>query len=159
MMKKSLFLCFASFSLFVGARDCEVLVNVVDDEGLPISNAVVSVSTQKKLIFGYGSRPDHFEWTSNRTDSSGMATIRFRCLTADFKCFVSSADHYSEHVPHGRFAAHDDLKGGVEFDSTQTNLSFTLRRRINPVPMHSFGAMTKYSMPAKNGSWGYDRGC
>ena len=154
MWKIFVLLCGVSASAY--ADRVSVSVEVRDEEGLPISNAVVSVSTQKKLIFGYGSRPDHFEWTSNRTDSSGMATIRFRCLTADFKCFVSSADHYSEHVPHGRFAAHDDLKGGVEFDSTQTNLSFTLRRRINPVPMHSFGAMTKYSMPAKNGSWGYD---
>ena len=154
MWKIFVLLCGVSASAY--ADRVSVSVEVRDEEGLPISNAVVSVSTQKKLIFGYGSRPDHFEWTSNRTDSSGMATIRFRCLTADFKCFVSSADHYSEHVPHGRFAAHDDLRGGVEFDSTQTNLSFTLRRRINPVPMHSFGAMTKYSMPAKNGSWGYD---
>lgn len=156
MMRKILFLFLASYVLISMARDCEVLVTVVDDLGQPISNAVVSVSTQKKLIFGYGSQPGHFEWTSNRTDSSGMATIRFKCLTADFKCFASSPDHYSEHVPHGRFPAHDDLRGGVEFDSTKTNLSFMLRRRINPVPMYSFGALTKYSMPSRNGSWGFD---
>lgn len=57
---------------------------------------------------------------------------------------------------YGRFSSHDDLRGGVEFDSIKTNLSFVLRRRINLVPMHSFGALTKYSMPSKKGCWGYD---
>lgn len=70
-MRKTLFLCVASCALLAGARDCEALVKVVDDEGHPITNAVVSVSTQKRLVFGYGSRPDHFEWASNRTDSTG----------------------------------------------------------------------------------------
>lgn len=83
MWKIFVLLCGVSASAY--ADRVSVSVEVRDEEGLPISNAVVSVSTQKKLIFGYGSRPDHFEWTSNRTDSSGMATIRFRCLTEDFK--------------------------------------------------------------------------
>lgn len=76
------------------AEEVSLRVMVKDDLGQPVSNAVVSVSTQKKLIFGYGSHPDHFEWTSNVTDSTGVSILKFRCLTADFSCYVASPNHY-----------------------------------------------------------------
>lgn len=96
---------FGTVALGAMAEEVSLCVVVKDDLGLPVSNAMVSVSTQKRLALGYGSRPDHFEWTSNVTDSAGVAILEFRCLTADFSCYVDSPEHYKEKNLPGRLAS------------------------------------------------------
>lgn len=138
------------------AADVALRVVVKDDLGKPVSNAVVSVSTQKRLVFGYGNRPDHFEWTSNITDSSGVSTLRFRCLTADFSCYVASSNHYFEKNLHGRFSATENAALGMDFLSTQTNMDFKVYRKIKPIPMFSYPSFDTPRLPAGKGVWGYD---
>ena len=138
------------------AARVSVSVEVRDEAGLPISNAVVSVSTQKKLMFGYGSRPDHFEWTSNVTDEAGMASIGFDCCTADFSCQASAQGYYGEKIGKGRFAAVENQDLTMRFLSVSTNLSFVLRRKICPIPMYSHGAMLNLRIPSWGNYIGYD---
>lgn len=133
-----------------------LLVDVRDDLGRPISNAVVSVKTLNRLAIGYGTRPSHFLWASNRTDETGTSMVCFDCLTADFACYVSSENHYPEKNLKGRYLARENSSLGMDILSPVTNMSFVLRRRIMPVPMYTFGALSKYGMPSKEGVWGFD---
>lgn len=138
------------------AEEVSLRVMVKDDLGQPVSNAVVSVSTQKKLIFGYGSHPDHFEWTSNVTDSTGVSILKFRCLTADFSCYVASPNHYPAKNLHGRFSASENGSLEMDFLSTQTNMEFTIYRKVDPVPMFSYPSFDAPKLPGPSGVWGYD---
>lgn len=141
------------------AERVSVSVEVRDEDGLPISNAVVSVSTQKKLVLGYGSRPDHFQWTSNVTDVTGLTTIGFDCCTADFRCQVSAPGYYSEKLNKGRFSAVGNQDLTMRFLSVSTNTKFVLRKKICPIPMYSHGAMLNLEIPSWGRYVGYDMVC
>lgn len=147
---------FGTVALGAMAEEVSLRVVVKDDLGLPVSNAMVSVSTQKRLALGYGSRPDHFEWTSNVTDSAGVAILEFRCLTADFSCYVDSPEHYKEKNLHGRFAAVESSTFGMDFLSAKTNMQFKMYRKINPIPMFSYPGFDAPKLPGPCGIWGYD---
>ena len=97
-----------------------LLVNVRDDLGRPISNAVVSVKTLNRLATGYGTRPSHFLWASNRTDETGTTMVCFDCLTADFACYVSSENHYPEKNLKGRYLARENSSLGMDILSPVT---------------------------------------
>lgn len=153
------FFLFSVISLLVhllSAADVRLTVTVVDDCGNPVSNAVVVVQTLKSLVSGCGSRPDHFLWASNSTDGAGIARIQFRCLTADFSCYVAAENHYPEKNLHGRFRARENSNLAMDLLDTATNLSFTLYRKINPTPMYSHDLVERRKIPSDNGRWGYD---
>lgn len=147
---------FMFLSAVAFAEDVNLSVRVLDEAGWPVTNAVVSVETQNRLLIGYGTRPSHFSWVSNTTDRAGVARIRFQCLTADFRCYVQAAGFYPERNMHGRFQAKEGVGLGMDFLSTSTNMDFVLRRRINPIPMYSHGAMLNLKMPGSHGRFGYD---
>lgn len=144
------------FSLEAVAENVFVSSSVRDEVGCPISNAVVTVSTQKRLLFGYGSRPDHFLSVSNVTDQSGTAVLKFDCCTADFSCMASAEGYYSEYVRNGRFSATEDSSLKMRFTSVSTNLNFILRKEIMPIPMYSHGAMLNLKIPGNGDFVGYD---
>lgn len=97
-----------------------LLVNVRDDLGRPISNAVVSVKTLNRLAIGYGTRPSHFLWASNRTDETGTTMVCFDCLTADIAYHVSSENHYPEKNLKGRYQARENSSLGMDILSPVT---------------------------------------
>ena len=91
-----------------------------------------------------------------RTDALGTATARFPCYSGDFDCFVSAPGFYSEILRYIHFKIRGDSVGYARLLEHEKDVSLTLRRKRNPIPMYC--DQTGYSMkiPANQGSFGFD---
>lgn len=72
--------------------------------GEPITNATVTVKTLRMLGPNAGVHESHYQRTSARTDTNGIANVEFQFLTSHFEWWVDTPSHYS-----GRFGFHDEF--------------------------------------------------
>ena len=86
-----------------GCASERLCVKVVDDEGLPVSNATVNVYfTSSHIVFGEGT-DHHYE---AKTDTNGNAVVKFNCSTSDFAWRVEA-----DCIPRWRGGALSDAPG------------------------------------------------
>lgn len=141
-------------------RDSMANFKVVDFDGNPISNAVVSVNTFKKWTPGEGFGRDVYMDIDGRTDANGETKIVFLCKSLNFSFSVKADGYYSN-------------GGGIEFARAgsgfmlrqtqfETNLVVMLKPIVNPIPMfvcyrpRGIGRQLKYPGNARSGTWGFD---
>ena len=87
------------FALMVAINGCatEMLdVKVTDDEGRPVTNAILRVSfSTGNVVFGGGhgskTKSGHAEGV---TDADGVASVKFDCQSADFGWRVEAPGYY-----------------------------------------------------------------
>ena len=145
----------------------EVLyVKVIDNEGLPVTNAIVSIGfSTSNVIFGgghtSGGSGGHAE---ARTDVNGNAVVKFNCTAAEF-CWDVKADGFYQgdvHREHFKFEeiVTSPVSGYVILHEHEKNGREVLFRKINPRPMYSYGLAEAFrvlnKVPVKNGRYGFD---
>ena len=136
-------------------------VTVKDNDGLPVSNAVVSLGfSAGHIVFAQGKSYDY----RARTDVQGKAEIKFHGKSSQFGWDVE-ADGYYRSGPHD-----ETLKvkinqippmfytvTALEHEKERT---VTIWKRINPQPMYSYRLSNAYvenpKVPVKEGRYGFD---
>ena len=87
-----------------GCASERLCVKVVDDEGLPVSNATVNVYfTSRHIAFG-DDTDHHYE---AKTDTNGNAVVKFNCSTSDFAWRVEADGYYRGNLHSGNFKGED----------------------------------------------------
>ena len=145
-----------------GCASEKLRVTVVDDTGAPVSNATVRVgfSTSHVLFGGGHSSHDKGGHAMSKTDTNGVATVKFNCTSSDFGWRVVADGYYrgdlhNEHfkfdeivVPpcFGKVVLHEHEKSGNE----------KLFRIKNPQPMYAHYPIERRRVPKTNGRYGFD---
>ena len=134
----------------------EVRFRVVDDAGLIVSNAVISTNTQRDRLANLGHADSPQRKIIAITDTNGCARIEFPCYSGEFSSYVSAMGFYPEHKKNLRF---NYARDGVFFAHLlehEKHLSFTMRKKLNPIPCFGYGAGEDFPFPLKNGRFGFD---
>lgn len=139
-------------------------VTVLDNDGSPVSNATVSVGfSTSNVIFGGGHSSGGSGKAMARTDTNGVAVVKFDCKSSDFGWHVEADGYYrgnshSEHfdfeeiiIPpvFSKVILHEHEKSGTE----------VLWKKCNPLPMFAHGVECKgdvHKVPNVNGRFGFD---
>ena len=126
--------------------DAKISLKVCDDEGLPVSNASVSVE------FDLMPAPHS---VYGKTDSNGIVVVREKTNGNRISCIVMKDGYYSSRidmslVPMGR--EHDVREG--KWMPYPTDKTVILRRIRHPVPLVKTNAL--YEIPATNVWIGFD---
>ena len=145
-----------------GCASEKLRVTVVDDMGGPVSNATVRVgfSTSRVLFGGGHSSHDKGGHAMSKTDSNGVATVKFNCTSSDFGWRVVADGYYRGdlHSEHFKFdeifvppcfvkvVLHEHEKIGKE----------TLFKIKNPQPMYAHYPVERRKLPKANGRYGFD---
>ena len=161
-MKRIIVLLIVTTLSFAGCASERFRVTVTDGDGMPVSNAVVSLGfSAGHIVFARGRSYDY----EARTDAQGKAEIKFKGRSSQFGWDVKADGYY-------RSGPHDET---LKVEVTQVPPIFytvtmlehekerkaTLWKRINPQPMYSYrlseacgNAINK--VPVKNGRYGFD---
>ena len=152
----STLLLFASIaSLIPFGNSMTVTAHVKDDEGSPVSNATVKIWTDKSRYGGWA-KSSQYEYYTGITDTNGTVRISFACYVAYFEGCAYSDRHYREDC------GYVEVKhiGHADWSATLTehskDLSFTLRRKKNPIPMYVSSTPLEFKLPSQKGFWGFD---
>ena len=145
-----------------GCASEKLRVTVVDDMGSPVSNATVRVgfSTSHVLFGGGHASHDKGGHAMSKTDTNGVATVKFNCTSSDFGWRVVADGYYRGdlHNEHFKFdeiivppcfvkvVLHEHDKSGNE----------KLFRIKNPQPMYAHYPIERRKVPKTNGRYGFD---
>ena len=149
-------LLFASIaSLVPFGNSLTVTAHVKDDEGRPVSNATVKVWTDKSRHGGW-TKASQYDYYTGITDANGTVKISFDCYLAYFEGCAFSDRHYREdcgcvevkHIGHADWSA--------TLTEHSKDISFTLRRKKNPIPMYASSTPLEFKLPSPKGFWGFD---
>ena len=134
----------------------EVRFRVVDDAGLIVSNAVISTNTQRDRSANLGHADSPQRKIIAITDTNGCARIEFPCYSGEFSSYVSAMGFYPEHKKILRFNYARDSVFFAHLLEHEKHLSFTMRKKLNPIPCFGYGAGEDFPFPLKNGRFGFD---
>ena len=159
-ISKSLKVAVIATSLATGfchAETVSVEATVCDEEGGPVTNAVVHIRSLRFIGLGAGSSNSHFAEFEQETDGAGKVTMRFDCPSADFQYWVSAPECYSTERQSGHFKmvqSQSDLS--LKLLEKRKDVSVTLRRKHNPIRMVGYGAYSNIRIPRRGGTIGFD---
>ena len=154
-------ICVLFFSGIALANE-KLHVKVVDDEGNPVSNAVVCVGfTESHLLFGGGLRGNsvshHYKAT---TDTNGNAVVKFNCTSSDFEWHVDADGYYGSGAHAGHFDGEDVLVPPcfvkVVLHEHEKHVGVTLWKKRNPQPMIAHYPIERRKVPTAIGRYGFD---
>ena len=75
-------------------HDGNLTVTLSDIDGMPITNATVTVQTSKDILWGRGCASE-YNFISANSDSGGVASVDFRFCERDFTWRLRTPSHYS----------------------------------------------------------------
>lgn len=159
-VNKCLKMVIIATSLFAGFCHADMVslgVSVSDEEGHPVTNAVVHVRTLKFIGLGAGSNPSHFAEHGKCTDKTGKTLVSFSCPSADFQYWVSAPGFYSTERTSGHFKM---VQSQVDFSlrllEKRKELSVVLRKKVCPARMVGYGAYSNVRVPCRGLAVGFD---
>ena len=145
-----------------GCASERLYVNVVDDEGCPVTNAIVRVGfSTSHVVFGGGhggSRSSgHAE---GRTDNDGNAVVKFNCNTSDIGWGVEADGFYRSEIRREYFKGENVLIppafGYWKLSEHEKHGKIVLYRKKNPQPMYAYTREKVVKSPILNGRYGFD---
>ena len=163
-MKKNKFYFLAIF-LFVINAGCaseRLYVRVTDNEGKPVSNAVVRVGfSTSNVLFGGGhsshSKSGHAE---AKTDTEGNAVVKFNCKNASFGWDVEADGYYRSNSRREQFKFDEIIVPPcfvkVVLHEHEKHREIVLYPKKNPQPMYMYSRGMGVKSPIKNGRYGFD---
>lgn len=145
------------FSPELAAERVSVCVSVSNEDGCPVENAAIVVSTQRDpLVLSWSGtikqRVERFE-----TDSTGVGRCSLICHSGDFKLKVEAAGYYSEVIDDLSFSTDSGEKAmSMRFLEKAKNIQVRLRRVKNPVKLLKVAPVTGWKIPSRSGRYGFD---
>ncbi len=141
------------------ASEC-LYIRVVDDDGIPVSNAAVNVSfTSGHVVFGKGT-PHYYK---GHTGQDGKATVRFNCDSSDVHWSVSADGFYQSEIRKEVFKIDvvpiPPVFYNVIMLEHEKHGEITLYRKKNPQPMYAYSQEIGRKSPINNGRYGFDLQC
>ena len=129
----------------VGCASERLYVRVTDNEGKPVSNAVVRVGfSTSNVLFGGGhssrSKSGHAE---AKTDTEGNAVVKFNCKNASFGWDVEADGYYRSNSRREQFKFDEIIVPPcfvkVVLHEHEKHGSVILWKKKNPQPMYAHG--------------------
>jgi len=138
--------------------DCVSLtLHVSDEEGRAVSNAHVTVYTQRDYLERSWTGPIKQSRTQACTDGEGNAIISFVCHHGDFSLIVCAEGYYPEDRKEMTFSASYDLdKQKVVFSEKEKLIAVVLRRIRNPITLVNTHNPIGWMIPPNVGTYAFD---
>ena len=161
-MCMNMFVILGAFHIIPVGIDNTVRVNVQvnDDVGMPVKNAMVSAGTRRDRIdLWTNSSPGHRS-VNEKTDKKGRVSLVFPCYSGHFRLAVSADGYYTE-VP-DKFSFKTSGTGFFtpNLAEYEKSITVTLKKKKNPIPMIARGFPRKrgryFALKQGHGTYAYD---
>ena len=148
-----------------GCASERLYVNVVDGEGVPVTNANVHVGfSTSHIVFGGGHDGSSLGGSGHgRTDMDGNAVVKFNCNTSDIEWCVEAEGFYRSEIRKEYFKGENVIIppafGYWKLSEHEKHGKIVLYRRKNPQPMYAYARDIERKSPIANGRYGFDLEC
>ena len=145
-----------------GCASERLYVQVMDGDGCPVKNAVITVGVPPKTAF-WGSNSQRRKGSSYhaQTDANGEAVVSFNCVGANFRWRVVADGYYPSNPFEEWFKDFDEVVVPPAFTEVilhehEKRGNVILYRKKNPQPMYAYSHEKVVKSPVANGRYGFD---
>ncbi len=164
IMRETMTLSFAltiGCLVLTGCASERIHVTVRNQDGFPVSNAVVSVRSMNKVILFGSDRAEDFDTWTTRTDESGRATVAFDSKNGAFDWWVVADGYYDSEFRKDHFQSEGrgvaaELAMGAKLLEHEKSSDIILYEKINPQPLFHYRMGNRRDVPWENGRYGFD---
>ena len=161
-MNKTLIAMVCLFMANCGCSSERLYVKIIDDEGSPVTNAVVTVGVPPKTAF-WGSKSQRRKGSAYhaQTGTNGEAVVSFNCVAANFRWSVRADGYYPSNLFEEWFTDFDEVVLPPAFTEVilhehEKRGNAILYRKRNPQPMYAYSREKVVKSPIANGRYGFD---
>ena len=156
-MKKDLIAVLLLSITHVGCASERLYVKVIDEDGLPVSNATVTVGfSSGHVVFAEG-RSHRYR---AKTDVNGKAVVKFNGGSSDVYWSVSAEGFYPSDVQKESYRIEVSPIPPIFYKVTmlehEKHGEMTLYHKKNPQPMYAYTREVNIKSPIANGRYGFD---
>ena len=156
-MKKELIAVLLFSITPVGCASERLYVKVIDEDGLPVSNATVTVGfSSGHVVFAEG-RSQRYR---AKTDVNGKAVVKFNGGSSDVYWSVNAEGFYPSNVQKESYRIEVTPIPPIFYNVTmlehEKHGEMTLYRKKNPQPMYAYTREVNVKSPICNGRYGFD---
>ena len=148
-------LTFQSLGMFAN-NNVKVRIHVYDERKNPITNALVKVYTRRDRIASLGRSGSPKREIISACDLNGQAIAEFPCYTGEFSCYVEAQGYYKEYARDVRLRCGTPSFYSENLLEHDKDVTFTLRRKRNPIPLHFNSVSPTFITPRQSGVFGFD---
>ena len=164
MMSKCRIMMISLLLANLGCASERLHVKVMDNEGRPVTNAVVKVAfPTSHVLFGGGHTSGGGGKAEAKTDTNGYAVVRFSCTAAVFSWHAEAEGYYRSSSRNENFRFKEvitsPVSGYVILDEHEKSGAVTLWKKHNPQPMVAHGVSyeeDQHRFPEEDGRYGFD---
>ncbi len=144
----------------VGCASERLHVKVIDEDGLPVSNATVTVGfSSGHVVFAEG-RSHRYR---AKTDVNGRAVVKFNGGSSDVYWSVNAEGFYPSDVQKESYRIEVSPIPPIFYNVTmlehEKKGEMTLYHKKNPQPMYAYTREVNVKSPIANGRYGFDLEC
>ena len=156
-MKNTLMAVLLLSMTYVGCASERLHVKVIDEEGLPVSNATVTVGfSSGHVVFAEG----RSHRCMAKTDVNGMAVVKFNGGSSDIYWSVNAEGFYPSDVQKETYRIDVTPIPPIFYNVTmrehEKHGELTLYHKKNPQPMYAYTREINIKSPIANGRYGFD---
>jgi len=139
----------------LSANALELNIHVVDETGQPVTNAVLELATEADRMGRLVDSPRmrYETWT---VDETGHAKGNFTCYSSFMHMTTKAPGCYDEYERVKFKTDGDSFFLGAHIAERVHDFKVILRRKINPIPMYSYGGWPDIKLPSVKGRFGFD---
>lgn len=131
-------------------------IHVYNEWQKPVTNAIVKIYTRKDLVASLGRSGSPKREIVAACDLNGLAIAEFPCYTGEFSCYVEAEGYYGEYERGIRLRCGTPGFFSEDLLEHEKNVTFTLRKIRNPIPMYYNMLGSTYKAPRPSGCFGFD---
>ena len=137
-------------------NNVKVQIHVYDERKNPVTNAVVKVYTRRDRIASLGRSGSPEREIVAACDLNGLAIAKFPCYSGEFSCYVEAQGYYQEYERDVILRRDNSGFYSVNLLEHEKDVTFTLREKRNPIPMHYNMLGSTFKPPRTSGRFGFD---
>ena len=155
-MIKFMILVVVMFPLVGCTETVRFSVKVTDEEGCPVTNAVVKIETLKRPVFGMENDPNNLRVIIAHANSNGVVSVKFDSLTERFIYWLTAEGYYRCPFREVSYELKEDHLYYVTLAEHEKEDAVVMRKIKKPIPMYSYGSYGAMGLPKGNGDYGFD---
>lgn len=153
---KLILLMLVVFPLVGCSESVRFSVKVTDEEGCPVTNAMVRIKSLKRLFVGAGWNESDYRWISARADTNGVVSVKFDSASGYFRYWLTAEGYYPCPFRGVGYELKEDHLYYVTLAEHEKEDAVVMRKIKNPIPMYEYGVFMEVRLPKENGDYGFD---
>ena len=155
-MTKLLLIATMALPLVGCSESVSLKLNVKDEDGRPVTNAMVKITTLRKRTLNPHRSPNDYLTAFASSDTNGLVSAKIDMVSCSLTYWLSADGYYNSPFKHVHYRILSQDLFSLRLAEHEKEESVVMRKIKNPIPMYRYRINGAKYLPQENGDYGFD---